>query len=153
MQDVDQLFSGVVAAVAVDPDGPLAGALIVGAPGRGKTSLALQLIEHCPFRRTTMIADDAALLSRSGGFLMARAPDATRGLAEARGFGPARVRAADKVAVVVGFDFEAPLARLPDPDMRMISGVHVPFWPIVASDGAAARVRVILRSIIAGQIP
>ena len=59
------------------------GLLIEGAPGSGKTSLALALID----RGATLIGDDGVKLDIEGNALVAHPADATRGLVEIRNLG------------------------------------------------------------------
>lgn len=146
------LAHAVAVAVALDPDGPLAGAILFGPSGSGKSSLALHLIERCPHRRTALVADDAVLLSvGADGRLLASAPIPLTGLIEIRGFGVAGVRAMPAAHLIVGFDLVADAARMPEPAAKTFAGAHLPCWPLVAGDlGAAAlRLRVILRAILA----
>lgn len=71
------------------------GVLIMGPSGSGKTALALTLIDQATAagRLARLVADDQLFLSTVSGRLLARAPSTTAGLAEARGFGPAPVKA------------------------------------------------------------
>ena len=59
------------------------GLLITGASGRGKSTLALQLMAL----GAELVADDRVALSRSGDVVIASAPAAIAGLIEARGLG------------------------------------------------------------------
>lgn len=147
-----ELVHAVALAVALDADGPLAGALLFGRSGAGKSSLALYLIETCRQRRTALISDDAVLLdAEPGGRLRACAPKPIAGLIEIRGFGVAPVRASPAATLMAGFDLAADGARLPEPSPRSLAGARLPCWPLVASDLALAaiRLRVILRAILA----
>lgn len=144
---------GVAVAVAVDPDGPLAGALLLGPPGAGKSALALSLIEACPYGRTALVADDVVVISTEGGAVFARAPEKIRGLIELRGYGPARVRAAPRTRLVAAFEIAGDVPRLPQPVTRRFGGAEVPAWPFAREGDAPARIRLILRSILGGQTP
>lgn len=145
------LVHGVAVAVAVDADGPLAGALLLGPSGCGKSALALSLLESCPWRRSALIADDAILLSAAAGRVMARAPQRLAGLIEIRGFGPAPVRSVGAGAVLAGFDLGAPASRLASPQPRDFGdGITLPVWPFRAGEGGANRVRAGLRLILGG---
>lgn len=64
------------------PWGPL-GLLLRGAPGTGKTALALRLIDEGSW----LVADDQVEILRKGNHLVARAPTALTGMMELRGFG------------------------------------------------------------------
>lgn len=85
MIEKPELMAGVAIAIAVDADGPLAGALIIGAPGAGKSRIALALLETCPWSRSRLVADDAIHLHLLNASLIARPPEAIAGLMEIRG--------------------------------------------------------------------
>jgi GTPase SAR1 family protein len=144
-----ELVHATALAVAVDADGPLAGALILGSSGAGKSTLALALIENCPFRRTALVSDDATLLEAIDGRLFATAPQTMAGLIEVRGFGPAPIRAIASVGLVAGFDLDRRSARLPEPESRKIGGGSLPIWPFQGIETGALRLKVILRAILA----
>lgn len=140
-------------ALAVDADGPLAGVLVLGPSGAGKSSLALSLIEGCPFRRTALIADDQVLVSANG---EASAPKRLQGLIEVRGFGPARAPWVRQARLAVAFDLGAEVARVPVPERRGFGGgPMVPVFPLrwAGAEGTAAhRLRVIVRQVLCGQM-
>ncbi len=138
-------------AVALDADGPLAGALILGPSGSGKSSLALSLIESCAWRRTALIADDAVLLEARGASLVARAPQRISGLIEVRGFGPASVRLVAGRPIIAAFALARDAPRLASSEERTIAGVAVTAFPLQPGFDAAARLKVILRAILARQ--
>ena len=145
------LVHATAAAVALDPDGPLVGALLIGASGSGKSALALALIEHCPFRRSALVSDDAVLIDAAGERLIARAPQVLSGRIEVRGYGPAPVRTAPATGLLAAFELARDAPRLPEPAMKAFAGANLPCWPLAAGDptGAACRLRVILRAILA----
>ncbi|NWG71108.1 MAG: hypothetical protein HXY23_05790 [Parvularculaceae bacterium] len=146
-----ELVHAVALAVALDADGPLAGALLIGPSGAGKSALALHLIETCPHRRTALVSDDAVLLDAASVRLRASAPQRIVGLVEVRGFGVAAVRTAPAVDLLAGFELSADAPRVPAPLHKALAGSHLPVWPLVARDPATAaiRLRVILRAILA----
>lgn len=80
--------------------------LIEGAPGSGKSSLALALID----RGAVLIGDDGVLLDSRGGQLFALPHPNTRGLLEVRNVGlvPQPVCDEAPVALVLVLDREAP---------------------------------------------
>lgn len=80
--------------------------LIEGAPGSGKSSLALALID----RGAVLVGDDGVLLEARGDLLVARPHPETRGLLELRGLGllPFPVREEAPVALVILLDPDAP---------------------------------------------
>ena len=81
------------------------GLLIEGAPGRGKSSLALALID----RGATLVGDDGVLLELRDGRLWALPPPRIAGLLEVRNVGLIRLQAeAAPVSLVVRLDAEAP---------------------------------------------
>jgi serine kinase of HPr protein (carbohydrate metabolism regulator) len=85
------------------PAGPRA-VLIEGAPGSGKSSLALALID----RGAALVGDDGVLLERRGERLWALPPPAIEGLLEIRNVGLARVAAVPApVALVIRLDRQA----------------------------------------------
>lgn len=139
-------------ALAIDPDGPLAGALLLGPSGAGKSSLTLAAIEGCPFGRTGLIADDQVMIGPGGA---ASTPKALQGLIEVRGFGPARVRMAGQTAIVAAFDLGGRIERTPAPQRREIApGLCVLAYPFLwtgAEAAAAHRLRVIVRQVLCGQ--
>lgn len=83
--------------------------LIQGAPGSGKSSLALALID----RGALLVGDDGVMIERSGNRLLARPHPNTRGLIEVRNLGlitmPACAEAT--VALVIRLDEKAPRYR------------------------------------------
>lgn len=80
--------------------------LIEGAPGSGKSSLALALID----RGAVLVGDDGVLLEAREGRLVARPHPNTRGLLEVRGLGllPFPVCEEASVALVLALDPQAP---------------------------------------------
>lgn len=82
------------------------GLLIEGEPGRGKSSLALALID----RGAVLVGDDGVLLSAESGCLIARPHPKTRGLIEVRGVGlvPMEVAESVPIALVLRLDPGAP---------------------------------------------
>ncbi|MEL6111512.1 MAG: hypothetical protein AAFR20_01795 [Pseudomonadota bacterium] len=150
-------------ALALDRDGPLIGVLITGVSGLGKSSLAIALIEQCPWRRTALVADDVVEVTAVGNRWVARATGPMTGQIEVRGFGPVPVRAvkAARLHFALAVQAERPPRLYTRQDMTpgqeaamppMANLLRVPFW----AENAAiyhARVRIIARAILAGQIP
>ena len=64
------------------------GVLLLGPPGAGKSTLALELVA----RGHALVADDAPLFRRAGERLVGRAAPATAGFIHVRGLGPFDVR-------------------------------------------------------------
>jgi HPr kinase/phosphorylase len=152
----EQSVHGVAVALAVDPDGPLAGVLILGPSGAGKSALALCLIESCPWRRTALVADDIVALAAEGGSTIARAPKRLAGKIEIRGFGPVQTRALPSVALRLCVDLGAPASRMPEPSRRKLAGdaPGLPVYPFRregAGESAAHRLRAMTAAFLGGQ--
>jgi hypothetical protein len=147
------LLHATAIALGVDADGPLAGVLILGESGAGKSSLALSSIEGCPFARTALVADDQVLVDAQ---LIASAPPALSGLLEVRGFGPAPVRSIKSAPLLVGIDLSAPTARIVSPARaELAGGLALPVYAFRwagAEAGAAHRLRVMVRQVLCGQM-
>lgn len=98
-------------------------ALIRGASGSGKSALALQLIAL----GAELVADDRTCVSREEGLLMLSAPDAIRGLIEARGVGILNAPAAGPTPAALVVDMDAPAApRLPPDEQASLLGLSLP---------------------------
>ncbi|MBB5518043.1 HPr kinase/phosphorylase [Amphiplicatus metriothermophilus] len=147
------LIHGVALAVALDPDGPLAGALLLGRSGAGKSALAIAAVETCPWRRTALVADDAAIIESDGTGVWASAPERIRGLVELRGFGPVPIRAAARARLQAVFDLDAPGARVPEPGAFDAGGGVLPRYPFAPGPDGPIRLRMALRAILGGQTP
>ncbi len=106
--------------------------LIIGAPGAGKSDLALRLIG----RGWRLVADDYAHVVASGGALYAVAPDTIAGRMEARGVGvvPACARGLTRLSLAVELT-DGPVERLPEPGARTVEGVAL---PVLRLDGFEA---------------
>jgi HPr kinase/phosphorylase len=107
-----------------------AGILIRGAPGAGKTTLALALVAAASAggRFARLVADDVSHLERRGGRLVARAPATIAGLAEVRGHAIVRVPHLPAARLVLVVDLvELPhLERMPEPSRCELLGVSLP---------------------------
>jgi hypothetical protein len=114
------------------------GLLLLGAPGSGKSGLALALIE----RGAMLVADDRVALSAGAGGLTGAPPDRLAGLIEIRGVGIRRLPFRRQAALVLGFDLDAVPERLPaHPSAwarRLFLGHALPILPIAADDPLAA---------------
>jgi HPr kinase/phosphorylase len=112
-------------------------ALITGPSGAGKSGLALALMSM----GARLVADDGVILTRDGGRLVARAPEAIRGLIEARGVGLLRAAPLDDVPLAVVIDLGTTESeRLPPPRTTMLMGVELPLLHKVESPHFAAAV-------------
>lgn len=103
--------------------------LIEGAPGTGKSSLALELID----RGAELVGDDGLLLEARAGRLIARPHPRTRGLLEVRNLGlvPFPCRDSAPVALVIALDPEGP-RFIEEAETLEIAGVALPrvrLWP------------------------
>ena len=99
-----------------------AGVLILGAPGAGKSDLALRLIDQPGLglsgrlRTALLVADDQVVIRRDGGLLIASAPPAIAGKLEVRGLGIATVatRGPVRLVLAVRLTDSSTIERLPD---------------------------------------
>lgn len=103
--------------------------LIEGAPGSGKSSLALALID----RGAVLVGDDSVLIEPRGERLFARPHPATRGLIEVRNLGllPFPVCEEAPVALVLVLDAQAP-RFVSAPAKATRAGIALPLlrlWP------------------------
>lgn len=127
----------------VDLDG--FGVLLRGAPGSGKSDLALRLID----RGARLVADDRVDLAREGESVIARAPATIAGRIEVRGLGIVRLDAVAEapLGLVVDLVAAAEVARLPEPATCRLLGIEIGCLrldPFAAS--AAAKVRLAARA-------
>lgn len=115
-----------------------AGALIVGAPGSGKSELALELMAL----GARLVADDQTRLGLHDGRVMLSSPTVLRGLIEMRFVGLLRADTLETapLALVVDLDTEE-TDRLPEPRWQVIEGCRVPLLRKCASRAFAAAIR------------
>jgi len=108
--------------------------LITGAPGAGKSDLALRLIG----RGWRLVADDYAHVVASAGALYAVAPGTIAGRMEARGVGvvPACTLGLTRLSLAVELTSE-PVERLPEAARRMIEGVALPVLRVNGFEASA----------------
>lgn len=145
-----RLIQGVALSLALDAIGPLFGALILGPPGSGKTSLALSAVTRCRWERTALVADDAVLLRETPAGFEARAPERISGLAELYGFGPVSVPTTASVVLNAGFDLGAPAARISEPYFDPLDSRRLlPIYPFQAGTDGATRLFIAARAILA----
>ncbi len=104
--------------------------LLTGASGRGKSDLALRLID----RGAVLIADDQVLLDTQ---LHASPPPTLAGLIEVRGVGIIRLPWAAGIAVALIADLDAVPERLPEPMTRVLLGRTVPVVALTALEPSA----------------
>lgn len=107
------------------------GVLIRGAPGTGKSSLALALIEASARqgRFARLIGDDRLMLGVAGNRLVARPHPAIAGMIERRGLGltPAEALAGGVIRLLVDLTHDE-TARLPEPEAMVatLNGITLP---------------------------
>ena len=108
------------------------GVLILGASGRGKSDLALRLID----RGAVLIADDQVEIAPRAGRLQACAPSTIRGKLEVRGIGIVDCEAAEApIALVV--DLDGAPERMPEPGSSTFEDIAVPTVAIDPFDASA----------------
>ncbi len=105
------------------------GLLIEGAPGSGKSSLALALID----RGAMLVGDDGVALVAVNGRLLASPAPATAGLLEVRNVGLVPMPFVDRAAIslVIALDPESP-RFIESAEKRGLLGVMLPMvrlWP------------------------
>lgn len=106
-------------------------ALIRGAPGAGKSDLALRCLMQpataaIPIQ-AVLVADDQVLAEPADGKLLLRCPTSTRGLIEVRGLGIMQMPVEEpaELALVVDLVDAAKVERLPEPELTSVIGVSV----------------------------
>lgn len=100
------------------------GVLLRGAPGTGKSDLALRLIGL----GAVLIADDQVKLERAGEQVLAAAPETIAGLLEVRGVGIRRLpfRSDVPLALIVDLVPPAVVERMPESISVKLEGVAIP---------------------------
>lgn len=128
------------------------GVLLRGPSGRGKSDLALRLIDG----GAVLVADDQVILARDGDSLIASAPAVLHGLLEVRGVGllPTPAAASAPVALVVdlvqGGD---PVERMPEPETEIMLDIAVPRLALAPFEASApAKLRMAARAAAAGAL-
>lgn len=112
-----------------------AGLLLLGAPGAGKSSLALRLME----RGWSLVADDQVRLAAGESGLIASPPEALAGMIELRGLGlfEALPCAPAGLAAVARLAPAATIPRLPTPLRWHALGHDLPEFALDPADPAA----------------
>ncbi len=136
-----------------------AGILLMGAPGSGKSSLALAMMDTAGSgcaqepMRTSLVADDRVIVESRDGRLVARPPRALAGLLEIRGLGPVRVRHAQSAILRLAVRLVPPseIERLPDEEIFTIAGHDLPMIRLDPfSPFACARLRAAVITLCQG---
>ena len=127
------------------------GALLIGKPGSGKSSLAIELISL----GASLVGDDQVVLSDHDGVVIARAQPRTSGPApgaiEARHIGILEAPVCEQVAVAVVIDLDCPeLSRLPPSRTISFGPTPIPLVHGRGVHGLGPAVALILRS---GRLP
>jgi serine kinase of HPr protein (carbohydrate metabolism regulator) len=131
------------------------GILLLGPPGSGKSSLALQLIDSPghglgeELLRARLVADDQVVISARSGCLLATAPEALRGLIEVRGIGILKLLPLQSTKLALAVELAKPAAteRLPEPRSIELLGLAL---PVIGLDAGLAAAPARLRAAIKG---
>jgi HPr kinase/phosphorylase len=115
------------------------GALLRGESGRGKSDLALRLIDT----GARLVADDQTRLAKKGRVLVAAAPPALKAMIEVRGLGIVkldRTQIIPSVTLSLLVDLVAAdkIERMPDPESETILGVVIPRLALAPFEASAA---------------
>lgn len=109
------------------------GVLLTGAPGAGKSDLALRLIG----RGWRLVADDYAHVFVSGGALYATAPTTILGKMEARGVGIVGACTVPQARLALAVELvEGVVDRLPETRATRIRGVDLPLIALHANEAS-----------------
>ena len=127
-----RLSSETMHATAVAAEGRAV--LICGPSGSGKSDLALQLID----RGFVLVSDDQTIVRKSGGRLLADAPDSIAGKLEIRGIGIVEMERVGDVGVALVVELTSDIQRLPDDSReRVVLGIPVPLISVDAKTASA----------------
>lgn len=110
--------------------------LILGKPGMGKSSLALELID----RGACLVADDQTCLSLDEGVVYASCPLPLKGLIEIYGIGICPLPSQDNVPLSLMVEICEPqeMPRLPNPTFVRYHGVQIPSLKMAKHDPLAS---------------
>ncbi|MEO3427653.1 RNase adapter RapZ [Pelagibius sp. CAU 1746] len=125
-QRTEETAAGLIHATAVaaaDPEGGCWAVLLRGAPGAGKSDLALRLID----RGAVLVSDDQTRVEARDGRLLAGPPETIAGKLEVRGLGIVEqpYRQGVPVALLVDLKPAAQIERLPSEAHETIAGVRL----------------------------
>lgn len=107
--------------------------LIAGASGRGKSDLAIRLID----RGAVLVSDDYTLIAQAEGQAMATAPETIAGKLELRGVGIVSLEVLSDVPVCLYVDLDRDPERLPEPQRRTLAGVEIPAIALAGLEASA----------------
>lgn len=126
--------------------------LLRGAPGSGKSDLALRLLGRVHLG-ARLVADDQVMLTRRGAALWAQAPAEIAGQMEVRGVGVVLMPALAEARLRLVLDLPAPGAkgavpRMPEAAFCTIDGVRLPLYPCLPFEASAPdKVALLLRTL------
>jgi len=126
--------------------GEFSAVLLRGAPGTGKSDLALRLIDGSAL----LVADDLIELSPQQGVLIATAPQTIRGRMEVRGVGILAVPSIESapLALLVDLVPADAVERLPQPAFEKIGEIRLPRLALAPFESSApAKIRVALQAL------
>ena len=109
------------------------GVLIAGASGRGKSDLALRLID----RGALLVSDDYTLLRVAGDRLIGSAPATIAGRIEIRGVGIVELPTSREIPIALYVDLDATPERLPEPGRIELRGIALPSLALAALEASA----------------
>jgi HPr kinase/phosphorylase len=121
--------------------------LLRGAPGSGKSDLALRLIDA----GARLIADDQTRLVRKGRAVVASAPQSLKSLMEVRGVGivklkPGQILAAAPVGLIVDLVAATAIERLPEAAREALLGIEIKQLALAPFEASApAKLRMALQ--------
>ena len=138
--------------IALSCGGHTAGVLLQGAPGTGKSFLALRLIDQQGFGAGSaepvhghLVSDDQVLLEDVNGVLPASAPAAIDGLLEVRGIGVISLKNAGfpvRLDMVIAHADAADIERMPESQVIELAGRSLPLHNMdFSTPASAAQVR------------
>ena len=126
--------------------------LLRGAPGAGKSDLALRLIDA----GARLVVDDRSELVRRGDAIIVRPPRTIGGLIEVRGIGIMRIEGLAEAPVALIADLVAPkdVERLPERCYETILGVRLPLIALAPFEASAAvKLRLLVRAFTTAGLP
>lgn len=126
--------------------------LLRGAPGSGKSDLALRLLDG----GGRLVSDDRTRLERDDGRLVASSPGPMAGYLEVRGVGILKVASVERapLGLVVDLVGEEAVERIPPPRTCEYLGITVPLLRLCsASPSAAAKLRLAVASLGQDWVP
>lgn len=121
------------------------GLLILGPSGAGKSTLALRMMAL----GARLVADDRTVLRGDAGRVVADAPDALRGLIEARGVGILHAAAHGPVDLALVVDLGRPEPERLPPDRRTL--LLDASLPLVLGAGRVHLASILLQYLVGGR--